>query len=148
NTKTAALYYGPLILFAALLADVTFRRGEGSLLSRAFGWIRRRGLLYGAAFFVAVVGVGYKPYVTNVIDHGQLLYPSVDKIMKGNEPANMAPLTPPMKFLYGVFGRTVHSEWPIDAPIEIKIPGTFHLDEFKLLRFDTRRGGFGPFFGL
>ncbi len=148
NTKTAALYYVPLIVGAVYLADLVRRWGDADRLRRALANLKRYGLLYGAAFIVAVVAVGYKPYVTNVTDHGQLLYPSVGNIMKGNEPANVVPLSPPAKFFYGVFGRTAHSEWPIDAPVELKIPGTFELDEFKLLRFDTRRGGFGPFFSL
>ncbi|MAL77698.1 MAG: hypothetical protein CMN55_01065 [Sneathiella sp.] len=148
NTKTAALYYVPLIVFAALLADLVFKKSSGNLIARTLNWIKNRGLLYGGTFIIAVVVIGYKPYVTNVVDHGQLLYPAVGSIMKGNEPANVVPLSPPMKFFYGVFGRTAHSDWPIDAPVELKIPGTFQLDEFKLLRFDTRRGGFGPFFSL
>lgn len=148
NTKTAALYYAPLIVAAGFLAELVFQRTNKAFLSRAFFWIRSRGLIYAFTFIIGVTVVGYKPYVTNVLDHGQLLYPSVEKIMKGNEPANVVPLSAPMKFVYGIFARTDHSEWPISAPIELKIPGTFQLSEFKYLRFDTRRGGFGPFFSL
>ncbi|MCC3304209.1 hypothetical protein [Sneathiella sp. HT1-7] len=148
NTKTAALYYAPLIVAAGFLAELVFQRTNEAFLSRAFFWIRNRGLIYAFTFIIGVTVVGYKPYVTNVLDHGQLLYPSVEKIMTGNEPANVIPLSAPMKFIYGIFARTDHSEWPIDAPIELKIPGTFQLSEFKYLRFDTRRGGFGPFFSL
>lgn len=148
NTKTAALYYTPLIVAAGFIAELAFRKMDKSMFGRALLWVRNKGLTYVFAFVVGVTVVGYKPYVTNILDHGQLLYPSVAKIMKGNEPANVISLSAPVKFIYGIFARTDHSEWPIDAPIELKIPGTFQLSEFKYLRFDTRRGGFGPFFSL
>ena len=148
NTKTAALYYTPLIVFGGLVAELALRHTDKSFLRRMYLWIRSKGLLFGFTFIFGVMAIGYKPYVTNVLDHGQPLYPSVDKIMKGNEPSNMIPLSAPMKFIYGIFARTDHSNWPIDEPIELKVPGTFKLFEFKFLRFDTRRGGFGPFFSL
>ena len=148
NTKTAALYYAPMIIFAGFMAELAIQRTDKDIIFRAFSWIKNKGMMFVCTFIIAATVVGYKPYVTNVLDHGQLLYPSVDKIMKGNEPANVIPLSAPMKFIYGIFARTDHSEWPIDAPIELKIPSTFQLSEFKYLRFDTRRGGFGPFFSL
>ncbi|MBO0333828.1 hypothetical protein J0X12_09395 [Sneathiella sp. CAU 1612] len=148
NTKTAALYYTPLIVFAGFVAELTIQRADRDLLKRGLLWIRKKGLLFAFTFILGVTVIGFKPYVTNILDHGQLLYPSVSKIMKGNEPENVIPLSAPMKFVYGIFAQTDHSEWPIDAPIELKIPGTFQLSEFKYLRFDTRRGGFGPFFSL
>ncbi|MZR31724.1 hypothetical protein [Sneathiella litorea] len=148
NTKTAALYYTPLIVVAGFVTELVFQSTDGNIISRTFHWLKIKGSLYIITFLLGVTVIGYKPYVTNILDHGQLLYPSVAKIMKGNEPANVVSLSAPMKFFYGIFARTDHSEWPIDAPIELKIPGTFKLTEFKYLRFDTRRGGFGPFFSL
>lgn len=148
NTKTAALYYAPLLVFGGFIAEIAYRSSNNSPFTEVFVWIKHKGILYGFAFIFSVVAVGYKPYVTNIADHGDLLYPPVEQIMKGNEPSNVIPLSAPMKFIYGVFARTDHSEWPIDAPIEIKVPGTFHVSEFKFMRFDTRRGGFGPFFSL
>lgn len=148
NTKTAALYYAPLLVFGGFIAEIAYRSSYHSPFTEVFVWIKHKGILYGFAFIFSVVAVGYKPYLTNIADHGDLLYPPVEQIMKGNEPSNVIPLSAPMKFIYGVFARTDHSEWPIDAPIEIKVPGTFHVSEFKFMRFDTRRGGFGPFFSL
>ncbi len=148
NTKTAALYYAPLLVFGGFIAEIAYRSSNNSPFTEVFVWIKHKGILYGFAFIFSVVAVGYKPYVTNIADHGDLLYPPVEQIMKGNEPSNVIPLSAPMKFIYGIFARTDHSEWPIDAPIEIKVPGTFHVSEFKFMRFDTRRGGFGPFFSL
>ncbi|MCF8468924.1 MAG: hypothetical protein K9G33_16105 [Sneathiella sp.] len=148
NTKTAALYYAPFIVLGGFVMEMALSRTISGIVQRAFLWIKFKGLMLALALLVGVIAVGYKPYVANILDHGQLLYPSVDKIMKGNEPSNVIPLSAPMKFLYGIFARTDDSLWPIDAPIELKIPGTFKLSEFKYLRFDTRRGGFGPFFSL
>ncbi|WP_293963902.1 hypothetical protein [Sneathiella sp.] len=148
NTKTAALYYTPLIVFGGFLYEIIRQKPDDLIMQRVFQWIGRKGLLYGFAFIFGVAVIGYKPYVTNVADHGKLLYPSVDRIMDGNTPSNIIPLSVPMKFVYGIFSSTEDSSYPIDAPVELKIPGTFSLSEFKILQFDTRRGGFGPFFSL
>ncbi|WP_339717499.1 hypothetical protein [uncultured Sneathiella sp.] len=148
NTKTAALYYTPLIVFGGFVFDIVRQNADETIFRRVFYWIGKKGFLFGFAFILGVIFVGYKPYVTNVVDHGELLYPSVDRIMDGNSPSNVIPLPVPLKFVYGIFSRTEDSSYPIDAPVELKIPGAFSLSEFKLLQFDTRRGGFGPFFSL
>ncbi len=148
NTKTAALYYAPLIVFGGFVYDIIRQKTKEPIMQRALQWIGRKGFLYGFAFIFGVAVIGYKPYVTNVGDHGKLLYPSVDRIMDGNTPSNIILLSVPMKFVYGIFSSTEESSSPIDAQVELKIPGTFSLSEFKVLQFDTRRGGFGPFFSL
>ena len=150
NTKTAALYYVPLIVFGGFVMDLVLKHTESGLFDRGFRWVTRKGIIYCAAFAFGIVVIGYKPFVTNFQDHGEFLYPSVNEIMKGNAPENTLPLSPPMKFVYGIASETGESIWPLpfDVPIELKIPGTFRLGEFKYLRFDTRRGGFGPFFSL
>ncbi|MZR31723.1 hypothetical protein [Sneathiella litorea] len=150
NTKTASLYYVPMIVFASLMAGWALKKIELSHFQFLINWILSRGILLGMAFIVGITVIGYKPYVTNILDHGELLYPSVDKIMATNIPENLEPLPVPMKFLYGILSRTEDSVWPVlvTAPVHLKIPGTFQLSEFKDLDFDTRRGGFGPFFSL
>ena len=150
NTKTASLYYVPMIVFASLMADWVLKKAEISHFQFVLNWIKSKGIVIGLAFVIGITVIGYKPYITNVADHGKLLYPSVDKIMATNIPDNLEPLSVPMKFLYGILSRTEDSVWPVlvTAPVNLKIPGTFHISEFKDLDFDTRRGGFGPFFSL
>ena len=150
NTKTASLYYVPMIVFASLMAGWVLKNAETSHFQYIFSWIKSRGILIGLAFVIGITVIGYKPYVTNVVDHGNLLYPSVDKIMATNIPENLEELSVPVKFFYGIFSRTEDSVWPVlvTAPVHLKIPGTFQISEFKDLDFDTRRGGFGPFFSL
>lgn len=150
NTKTASLYFTPLIVFGAFCMEMGLSHGKGGLPARAMQWMKSKGLSYLAAGLFAILVIGYKPYVTNLLHHGKLLYPSVDEIMAPNQPENVDALPIPMKFLYGVFSVTADNHWPVplDAPIVLKIPGTFKKSEFKELVFDTRRGGFGPYFGL
>jgi hypothetical protein len=150
NTKTASLYYVPMIVFASMMAGWIIKKVEISHVQYIFNWIKSRGILIGVAFVVGITVIGYKPYVTNVVDHGDLLYPSVDKIMATNIPENLEELSVPAKFLYGIFSRTEDSVWPVlvTAPVHLKLPGTFQISEFKDLDFDTRRGGFGPLFSL
>lgn len=150
NTKTASLYYVPMIVFASFMAGWVLKNVAISHVQFIFNWIKRRGIPFGLAFVIGITIIGYKPYVTNVMDHGELLYPSVDEIMATNIPNNLESLSIPVKFFYGIFSRTEDSVWPVlvTAPVHLKIPGTFQLSEFKALDFDTRRGGFGPFFSL
>ena len=150
NTKTAALYYVPVIVFGGFLMDLIVNKSDRSLVNHALSWILSKGIIYGAISILAAIVIGYKPYITNLQDHLALLYPAVDEIMSYNIPNNVQNIPTPMKFFYGVFSETGPTRWPFpyDSQFYLKIPGTFNFDEFKYLRFDTRRGGFGPFFSL
>ena len=151
NTKTSALYFTPLIIFGGFIVEIYLGNRESAFIKRIFDWIRSKGILYAVAGIFAILIVGYRPYVTNVLDHGTLLYPNSDRIMDENTPVNVQnPMSSPLKFLYGVFARTEHNRYgiPTEAPIHLKIPGTFELREFIAPDFDTRRGGFGPLFSL
>tara|TARA_R100000005_G_scaffold69194_3_gene37073 strand:+ start:7728 stop:9500 length:1773 start_codon:yes stop_codon:yes gene_type:complete len=150
NVKTAALYYVPLLVFGGLVMEMVLHKSEPAFLRRVFGWVFSKGVAYGLIAIFATVVVGYKPYVTNLLDHQELLYPSVRDIMSYNFPANLIGKSTVEKFFYGIFGRTGQTFWPVvfDTPLQLKIPGSFYLSEFKALRFDTRRAGFGPMFSL
>ncbi len=150
NTKTAALYYAPLITIGVIIASLLLRKPGETLFQNIWGQVTRKALPCAAAFIIGIAVIGYKPYLTNVIDHGAFLYPPVDEIMDTNVPENLETLAGPEKFLYGIFSRTEDSVWPVlvTAPINLKIPGSVRISEFKDLDFDTRRGGFGPLFSL
>ena len=151
NTKTSALYFTPLIIFGGFIVEIYLGNRESAFIKRIFDWIRSKGILYAVAGIFAILIVGYRPYVTNVLDHGTLLYPNSDRIMDVNTPVNVQnPMPSPLKFLYGVFARTEHNRYgiPIESPIQLKVPGTFELKEFYAPDYDIRRGGFGPLFSL
>ncbi|MEX0583685.1 MAG: hypothetical protein WD185_08455, partial [Sneathiella sp.] len=151
NTKTSALYFTPLMISGGFIVEIYLGNRENTFIKRIFDWIRSKGILYALAGIFAILIVGYRPYVTNVLDHGTLLYPNSDRIMDENTPVNVQdPMPSPLKFLYGVFARTEHNRYgiPTEAPIHLKVPGTFKLREFIAPDFDTRRGGFGPLFSL
>ncbi|MZR31719.1 hypothetical protein [Sneathiella litorea] len=150
NTKTATLYYVPLIVIGGFVMDLVLNGSIKDCVPRAFQWILRKGFLYAFVYFFAIIVLGYKPYVTNLQDHLALLYPSVTEIMSYNIPNNVQGVSAPVGFFYGIFAETGRTLWPypFDSQIHLKIPGSFTFDEFKILRFDTRRGGFGPFFSL
>ena len=150
NTKTANLYYAPLIVIGGFFMDLVANGSLKDCIPRAVKWIMSRGLIYMFVYFFAVIVIGYKPYVTNLQDHLSLLYPPVRDIMSYNIPNNVKGVSAPVGFFYGIFAETGRTLWPypFDSQIYLKFPGTFSIDEFKILRFDTRRGGFGPFFSL
>lgn len=151
NIKTSALYFTPLILFSGFLMELFVQRVPTKLIRRAIQWIGKRGIYYGLAGVFGILVIGYKPYVTNILDHGNLFYPPSAEIMNKNTPVNVQnPMPAPEKFFIGLLARTEHNRYgiPVEAPINLKIPGTFTLAEFKAPDFDTRRGGFGPLFSL
>ena len=151
NTKTSALYFGPLIIFGGLLIELTLNRSGRSFLANLLSWFKEKGIAYILVGIFSIVVVGYKPFLTNILDHGALLYPDSGRIMDTNTPLNVDGDMPTVvKFFYGVFAKSEDNFYdvPVDAPIHLKIPGSFSKPEFTALYFDTRRGGFGPFFSL
>ncbi|WP_288903847.1 hypothetical protein [uncultured Sneathiella sp.] len=151
NIKTSALYFTPLIIFGGFLMELFVLRGSSGWLQEVVHWTGKRGIYYGLAGIFAILVIGYKPYITNILDHNDLLYPPSADIMNKNTPLNVQdPMPGPQKFLVGLLARTEHNRYgiPVEAPINVKIPGTFTLAEFKAPDFDTRRGGFGPLFSL
>src|SRR5690606_34676925 len=149
NTKTSALYFEPLIVFGGFLMEITLNRAARPGLIAE--WIREKGIAYVLVAIFSIVVIGYKPFVTNILDHGALLYPDSARIMETNTPRNVEdPMPVLVKFFYGVFAKTEDNHYgiPIDAPITLKIPGTVSKSEMIAPYFDIRRGSFGPFFSV
>ncbi|MCF8468921.1 MAG: hypothetical protein K9G33_16090, partial [Sneathiella sp.] len=144
------IYYAPLIVLGGFIMELMLHGAGPGFFLRIFKYIKAKGILYGFAAIFAVIVIGYKPYVTNVLDHGEFLHPPSADVMSYNVPNNIIPLSFPMRFFYGLFAETGESRWPfpIYSQVNLKIPGTFKLQEFKYLRYDARRGGFGPLFSL
>jgi hypothetical protein len=98
----------------------------------------------GFALLFAVAVVGLHPYVTNLAQHGTPFYPSRDEIMKANIPDFYRGMAPPVAFLASVFSRTSDER---SGTVRLKWPLEIDHDEIVVAGdYDTRSGGFGPFF--
>jgi hypothetical protein len=109
----------------------------------------RRGqiALLAAAGLIAVGFVGWRPYMTNLIDHHALLYPPASELgyqpgSASQVPSNLDGAGRAKKLAALLFARTDMD----GGPVSWKIPGTFARPELRMAT-DTRDGGFGPFFG-
>lgn len=135
-----------VILCAFACAGIFFTRG----LRAAIGV--SAGLLASAA--IAIVALGWSPYMQNLLDHGHIFHPimgpnAVD-IMTGNIPAldNTPEVLEGMsageRFFYSLFSET-HSGYA--ATPQLKIPFSFSPQELRAAGgVDVRLSGFGPFF--
>jgi hypothetical protein len=135
NVKMAGLYFA----FFAIAAALAGRWAQNAFSVR---WLRSNIVQAGALFLggvVAVFLVGYRPYVTNVLEHGSVVYPPVKEILKGFYPSNLIDAGQGTKFIYGVFSET--------GTRALKWPWELHWRE--LTKSDGfSGGGFGPLFGL
>ena len=98
------------------------------------------------SFLVGSLIVGYNPYVTNTIDHGNPLYPilgsNVD-IITYNKPVSFLNMNPIENFFSSIFSYPTAG---VNAA-ESKIPFVFSLEDFDAFRYpDVRISGFGPLF--
>jgi len=144
NTKMVGLFWSGTLV-AGWIVYHTLAEGGGGL---SWAWIMARfrfGLLMLGAAAVATLLVGYRPYVTNVLDHGMVVYPPSEIILSGQRPANLDDKSPPVQLLHLMFGQTGCKQ---RAPVHFKAPGTFTRAELMGLTVDTRCGGFGPFYSL
>jgi hypothetical protein len=108
---------------------------------------RQIGLLITAAL-LAVGFVGWRPYVTNVLEHHRVVYPPPEELgykvgPTGQVPPNLQSAGRGWKLAALFFARTDKSY----DPVRFKVPGTFDRDELHNMYIDTRKGGFGPLFG-
>jgi hypothetical protein len=101
----------------------------------------------GVSSFVAVVMVGFNPYVTNVINNGNPFYPLAGKgkmdIFSYNCPQQLLNKNRIEKFFISTYAKTEDisgSDYP-----QLKIPFFFEKDELKV-NYHTRIAGFGFWF--
>jgi hypothetical protein len=143
NIKLTGLYFAVLAIavwcglvllrFVAGREPMALRRGQIALLA--------------AAGLIAVGFVGWRPYMTNLIDHHALLYPPASELgyqpgSASQVPSNLDGAGRAKKLAALLFARTDMD----GGPVSWKIPGTFARPELRMAT-DTRDGGFGPFFG-
>jgi hypothetical protein len=143
NTKLAGIYFAALALVVV-----------GGLLLWRYGpnWKalkdrRRQISVLAAAGLLGVGFVGWRPYVTNVLEHNSIVYPPPSEL--GYKPGSASQVPPNLdgagrgqKIAALIFARTDMD----GGPTQMKVPGTFGWHELRMST-DTRNGGFGPFFG-
>lgn len=103
----------------------------------------------GAAFFLAVVVIGYNPYITNILSKGDIFYPAAvtetRDTAKPPAPVEFVQKDRFSKFFVSLFSRSESD--PGRMPV-LKIP--FSVDGSEIEAFgegNVSYGGFGPLFG-
>lgn len=133
NTKLAGIYFA-LALCAVSAVDAFSRRQQ---FARQLV-VMFLGVLIGAGI------VGFRPYVTNISDHGTPIYLDLEESLAHQIPENLAGRSAPGKLLYSIFSYTESIQ---GAPARLKLPFVVHPREFYYMGvYDVRVGGFGPFF--
>jgi 4-amino-4-deoxy-L-arabinose transferase-like glycosyltransferase len=139
NTKfTGLVYVGLIVLPVIFVAGLVARSG------RRLAWMLGGVILCG---LVAMLGLGYNPYLTNFLRYDHPLHPiygprSLD-IGAQYRTGELNNVSEPERLALSVFGKsTAGSEDP-----KIKVPLMFDSDEWSSFRSPSVRiGGFGPLF--
>jgi hypothetical protein len=117
-------------------------------------------LVHFAAVVVAVVIMGFNPYVTNTIHRGHPFFPilgtkeypgfeaeGADDIEKWETPDNLKGQSRLKRLTYGIFGRPGAQPWIKGKNAELMIPFFATPEDIALYRFmDVRIAGLGPYF--
>jgi hypothetical protein len=142
NTKLSGLPFALIMISCALLVHWIYA-------GLSFAWFKLenvRIITLVAVGLVSVGLVGYRPYVTNVIDHGAVIYPPPDKILSVNIPPNLRRADHLTKLAHALFAQTGAANVGDDSVL--KWPVQIRLSEFAASSGVAHSGGFGPFFGL
>jgi hypothetical protein len=99
-----------------------------------------------AAFAVALLLVGFQPYVTNTIAHRDPFYPvSSGSVLAGQVDPAFMQRDRISKLLLSTFSRGANQ---MDGTPKLKLPFTVGIDELRAYsKIDTRFAGLGPLFG-
>ena len=132
NTKITGLYWAGLIAPAVLL--------QAGLDQRTLPV--RLMVLLSSVFAIALLIVGWRPYVTVLLGTGEIFGATTEVVLGA---ANLRDAGPLLRMAFLLFGKSSN---PVGAEqAHLKWPGELSSDEFVSL-FDIRNGGFGPWFGL
>src|SRR5262249_45187996 len=97
------------------------------------------------AGLVSIALVGYRPYVTNVVDYGTVFYPP-QLLYSEWIPPNLREANHLTKLAHALFAQT-GAQNPGEDSI-LKWPGQIRFSEFAYSTGTSLSGGFGPFFSL
>jgi len=139
---TAIAFTGIFIIFLLLLL---FLKKQMKAFWRVF-------IAAGIGTFIAVIVVGYNPYVINTVRYHNVFYPLMGKnsidIMTKNSPVGFPEKNRFEKMFITIFSHTDNIDMQLrDRVPQLKIPFTLSKLDIKSLSYpDNRIGGFGPFF--
>jgi hypothetical protein len=139
NTKLTGLMFAFIIISCTLVADWI----ASGLTARWLNIFLAKILLLLAAGIVSVVVIGYRPYVTNLMDDGVIL-PS--NILHEQIPRKLEEADHLTKLAHGLFGATGANT--VSDNVVMKWPGQISVSEIAASTGTARSGGFGPFFGI
>jgi hypothetical protein len=138
NTKfTGLVYVGIVIIPVLVLAGLIVRLGLRLL------WMV---VAVGVIALVATLGLGYNPYVTNLLRHEHPLHPvyGPDSLDIGAQyrTGELETASEPERLWLSVAGEST-----TDDDAHLKVPFVFSTDEWSAFRSPSVRiGGFGPWF--
>jgi hypothetical protein len=140
NIKLTGLFFA-LALCMLFCFMVLWKKGVSETL--------RAGLYFTIFFTVAVLVVGYNPYITTLIERHDPFYvmmvPRIYSTVHEQVDRNFILGNGLFKLLYALFSTSANVFYI--AP-SLKTPLTFNLEELAVFKdADVRFGGFGPMFG-
>lgn len=139
---TAIAFTGIFIIFLLLLL---FLKKQMRAFWRVF-------IAAGIGTFIAVIVVGFNPYVINTVRYHNVFYPLMGKnsvdIMTKNSPVGFAEKNRFQKLFITLFSHTDNIDMQLRTrEPQLKIPFTLNKLDIKSLSYpDNRIGGFGPLF--
>lgn len=140
NAKLTGLYFAFLAIGFAL--SLHFYREK---FHAAWLWQNSWNIsLLLAAGLVGTCLVGYRPYVTNMINHGAIIYPPRDIILGEFLPANLEKANNLTMLAYAIFGEAGGGKNGVD----LKWPWQISYSEIANANGFAEAGGFGPLFGI
>jgi hypothetical protein len=137
NTKFTGLGYAGVLAAAAFAYWLAMQRGRGT------GQV----LFAAGALLVAVLGVGFNPYVTNALHYGHPLHPvagpGARDIASAHRPRRIAARDEQVgRLLLSLAARATVGR---AAAVELKVPFAVDYDELRVYaNADVRTSGHGP----
>lgn len=110
----------------------------------------KKAQAYIIAVILAVFVIGFNPFITNIIHHGNPLYLMIGKdstdFVISNTPKNFINKSPFERFAGSVFSRSNNARGENSNAV-FKIPFTYNKEEIDTFIYpDNMTGGFGPLF--
>jgi hypothetical protein len=142
NIKFTGLVYALVILLVAWIVVRIIDKN----------WQIRFLKFVAAGFLIAILFIGFQPYIINTVKQGNPFYPAIDtanptgsNIIQWQAPQDFIKKNRFSKLFLSLFGQSDNhlQHWP-SIKIPLSIDG-FEIEVFK--NADVRYGGFGPLFG-
>lgn len=139
NIKFTGLVYTALLLFAYAIASVYINQ-----IKKTFhqSW----GLAVG--FMLGLLLVGFNPYITNTLKHGHIFFPlrgenAID-VASHAKPAPLKDMNRIEALANSLFSVSSNSKKDLTLKLPFQIRNSGEI--YAMSGFDTRLGGFGPWF--